>query len=182
MRKKIMRLFLAFRVFFKVLFQGSFAEAVRGLEAGDRPAQPAQPTVEKPQPRPEPAPARSDALTLLATLQREARLVDIVQEPLADYSDEQIGSAARDVLRDTAKVLERLFDIQPLSDAEEGSTVTAPENHDPQKYHLIGNVSGNGPIEGQTTHHGWVARKCEVPKWTGKPESKNIIAPIEVQV
>jgi hypothetical protein len=33
------------------------------------------------------APMRNDAITLLATLQREARLVDIVKEPLTEYSD-----------------------------------------------------------------------------------------------
>ena len=45
------------------------------------PAAPPQPT----------APVRNDAISLLATLQREARFVDIVKEPLADYSDAQVA-------------------------------------------------------------------------------------------
>ncbi len=40
-----------------------------------------------------PASTRSDAVTLLAALQREARLVDLIQENLAAYSDAQIGAA-----------------------------------------------------------------------------------------
>ena len=56
-------------------------------------------------PAAEPAPRRSDAITLLAALQREARFVDLVQEPLGEYSDDQIGAAARDVLRDCREVL-----------------------------------------------------------------------------
>ena len=63
---------------------------------------------------------RSDAITLLATLQREARFVDIVSEPLDGYSDAQIGAAARDVLRESGKVLNRLFSLKRVVDAEEG--------------------------------------------------------------
>lgn len=177
-----MRIILAFKVFFKTLFSGVYADSIRKLQSEELQSPPKPAKKEIPQPAPKPKPSRSDAITLLAALQREARFLDIVKEPLGDYSDEQIGSAARDVLRDTGKVLERFFDIQPLTDAEEGATIEAPENHDPQRYHLIGNVSGDGPMQGQLTHHGWVASQCEVPKWNGKSESRNIIAPIEIQV
>lgn len=176
-----MRIIQAFKVFFKIIFNRPFAESVRGLDGKAVPKADA-PKEAKPAPKPKPKPTRSDAITLLAALQREARLIDIVKEPLAEFSDEQIGAAARDVLRDSAKVLERFFDIKPLSNAEEGATIETPENHDPQMYHLIGNVEGDGPKSGQLTHHGWVAQKCEIPVWNGKSESKNIIAPIEVQM
>ncbi len=177
-----MRIFLAFKTFFKLLFSRQFADSVRALSAGKKaaPKKAEKPKVEKPKPAPKPT--RSDAITLLAALQREARFVDILKEPLADYSDEQIGAAARDVLRDSGKVIERFFDIQPLSDAEEGASIETPANFDPQHYHLVGNVSGEGPMTGQMTHHGWIAKKCEVPKWSGKKASQNIIAPIEIQV
>lgn len=181
-----MRIFLAIRVFFKILFSRQLADSVRQLLRGNgtkssndkakavQKPKPVQPVVRKPE--------RSEALTLLAALQREARFIDIVKEPLGDYSDEQIGAAARDVLRDTADVLQRFFDIQPLVEAEEGSTIEAPEDFDPQHYHLVGNVSENGPLSGQLVHPGWVARKCEVPKWSGRKESRLIIAPVEIQV
>ena len=54
-------------------------------------------------------PARSEAITLLAALQREARFVDFIQESLAGYTDAQIGAAARDVHRDCGTVLKRMF-------------------------------------------------------------------------
>ena len=63
-------------------------------------------------PAPKP-PERSEAITLLATLQREARFVDFIQESLAAYSDAQIGAAVRDVHRDCAAVLKRLFELRP---------------------------------------------------------------------
>jgi hypothetical protein len=50
----------------------------------------------------------------LAALQREARLVDFVQEPIAAYSDAQIGAAVRDVHRGCAEVIERLFSLKPV--------------------------------------------------------------------
>ena len=86
-------------------------------------------TQTKPQAKLEPKPvtkqppkaARSEAITLLATLQREARFVDFIKEPLDGYSDAQIGAAVRDVHRDCGKVLDRLFAIRSLVDQEEGS-------------------------------------------------------------
>ena len=65
--------------------------------------------------KPEP-PVRNDAIGLLAALQREARFIDIVKEPLGDYSDAQVGAAARDVLRDCGAVLDRLFKLEPIVD------------------------------------------------------------------
>ena len=84
---------------------------------------------EEPAAKPSPAPkakpraARSEAVTLLATLQREARFIDFIMEPLASYSDAQIGAAARDVHRDCGKVLERMFSLQSILAEEEGSQV-----------------------------------------------------------
>ena len=57
---------------------------------------------------------RSDAINLLAALQREARFVDFIKEPIAGYSDAQIGAAVRDVHRDCGALLERLFGLKPI--------------------------------------------------------------------
>ena len=74
---------------------------------------------------PEPArPARSEALTLLAALQREARFLDLVKQPLSEFSDEQIGAASRNVLADCRAVLDRFFQIQPLFDQVDPAPVT----------------------------------------------------------
>ena len=98
-----MRIFQALSAFFKVLFDRDFAARLSELvidEGSPKATQaeaPPKPASAPAKPKP---PARNDAITLLATLQREARFVDIVMEPLADYSDAQVGAATRDVLRD----------------------------------------------------------------------------------
>ena len=133
-----------------------------------------------PQTQPE-APIRNDAISLLATLQREARLVDIVKEPLVDYTDAQVGAAARDVLRDCGTVLDRLFKIEPILDEEEGATVEIPSGADSARYRISGNTTGNS-TSGSLVHHGWQAQHCELPTWSGSKESALIVSPAELEV
>ena len=141
----------------------------------------AQPEPAKPATRPD-APARNDAITLLATLQREARLVDIVKEPLSDYSDAQVGAAARDVLRECGTVLDRLFDLQTLVDHEEGDTIEIPAGFDAARYRVSGNVAKTAPYAAALVHHGWQAKRCQLPQWTGAKDAAMIVAPAEVEV
>lgn len=178
-----MRLWLAIRLFFKVLSDGEFARQMQ--EQADVPAaaRPVDAVKEAPTKVPPPAaPVRSDAITLLATLQREARFVDIVSESLDSYSDAQIGAAARDVLRDSRKVLDRLFALRPLVESAEGDAVSVPAGYDTGRYRLTGNVAKEPPLSGQLVHAGWMATKCEVPAWTGSREAALVVAPAEVQV
>jgi hypothetical protein len=177
-----MRVWLAVKCFFKVLFDAEFARCIRQQVEGIL----AQPMPATPAPAAGVASAavsqRSDAIALLATLQREARFVDIVSEPLDGYSDAKIGAAARDVLRESGKVLDRLFALQPVIDAEEGKCVEVPARYDAGRYRLTGNVSCELPLTGQLMHAGWQATKCELPAWTGSHEAALIVAPAEVQV
>ena len=136
-----------------------------------------QPTAQ-PQPR---GPVRNDAVSLLATLQREARFVDIVKEPLADYSDAQVGAAVRDVLRDCGTVLDRLFKIEPILQQEEGATVEIPPGADSAMYRISGKATGKA-TSGSLVHHGWQVKQCELPKWSGSKESAMIVAPAELEV
>jgi hypothetical protein len=165
---------------FKVLFNGAFAKQV--AEFGSAAAI----TESKPAPKPKdvkpPKPVRNDAVTLLATLQREARLLDFFQEPISDYEDAQIGAAVRDVHRQTGEVLERMFAIRPLLDGAENSDVEIPANADAASYKLTGNIGEQRPGNGTLMHHGWRATKCELPQWTGSDASKLVIAPAEVEV
>jgi hypothetical protein len=179
-----MRIALAFQVFFRALFDASFASRVSGLldsPAAESPAKEAsapsalQKTAKKPA-------ARSDALTLLATLQREARLVDMIREPLGDYSDAQVGAAARDVLRDCGQVVDRLFGLQPLAEQAEGAEVEVPAGFDAGRIRLTGNVDGSPPYRGRLVHHGWIATRCEVPTWSGNDEARLVVAPEEVEL
>ena len=179
-----MRLFLAIRVFFAVLFQGAVAARIKAVV--DRPALPAPepakaspPTVRIEKPKP---PPRSDAVTLLATLQREARFVDLAQESLDDYTDAQVGAAARDVLRDCRKVVERLFALKPVVNQDEGAAVEVPAGFDAARFRLAGNVAGEPPFRGRLVHHGWEATKCELPSWSGSESSARVVAPAEVEL
>lgn len=175
-----MRIWLAIVSFFKVLFNAEFARGVRRLFEGALDETPVtKPVTAVPSAA---VSQRSDAIALLATLQREARFVDLVSESLDDYSDAQIGAAARDVLRDSKKVLERLFALQPVATTEEGKPIEVPAGYDAGCYRLTGNISHQPPLTGQLTHAGWQATKCDLPAWTGKPEVALIIAPAEVQV
>lgn len=128
------------------------------------------------------APVRSDAISLIAALQREARLLDIVTEPLDGYSDAQIGAAAKEVLRDTGDVLQRMFGLEPLTELADGADLKTPEKFDAAQYRLTGNVSGDAPFSGTVAHHGWKATKCDVPQWTGEKSNAMIIAPIELEI
>lgn len=206
-----MRIWLAIRAFFWVLFSRAAAERVRqvleqcrqkrqgelggpGLAeqppveaapAGEAPAAAPSKAPSKPAAKPSAKPvsvARSEALTLLAALQREARLVDLIQEPLDQYTDAQIGAAARDVLRNAAKTLERFFGLRPVVQAEEGNTVEVPRGFDPNRYRLVGQVVGDPPYRGQLVHPGWEASRCELPRWTGAESAAWIIAPAEVEI
>ena len=176
------RIWLAIRVFFVIFFSADVARRVERALAGELPAAAAR---EKPKPKPPPAtkpPGRSEALKLLATLQREARFVDFIQEPLEGYADAQIGAAARDVHRECAAVLGRLFALRPVVGEEEGATVEVPAGFDAGQYRLVGNVTGEPPYRGKLTHHGWRAAKCELPEWKGSPASSKIVAPAEVEL
>ncbi|MDQ3330533.1 MAG: DUF2760 domain-containing protein [Planctomycetota bacterium] len=96
-----------------------------------------------PKPAPAPKPTRSDAFTLLEALQREARLIDFLKEDVAPYEDAQIGAAVRDIHRDAAKLLERLFAIRPVIEQAEGSAVTLTGS-EAGRVRLVGNVRDFG--------------------------------------
>jgi len=181
------RIWLAIRVFFAVLLRGEVAarveEAMQGEKPGTAPAE-----LPRPEARAEPkrpaakAPTRSEAITLLAALQREARFVDFIKEPLAGFSDAQIGAVARDVHRDCAAVIERMFALAPVVDQPEGSQIEIPAGFDSGRYQLTGNLVGEPPFRGRVAHHGWEATKCEVPVWFGQETSARVVAPAEVEL
>jgi len=182
------RLILASRAFYVALFNAEAARQIEQALSGSRAEPPpSAPTQPSPATAPPPAPprarkpaGRSDALTLLATLQREARFMDFIKEPIGDYSDAQIGAAVRDIHRDCAKVLDRLFDLRPILAAEEGSGVDVPA--EPDRYRIIGSVIGSPPYKGTLVHHGWDAAKCDLPAWTGAEPAARVIASAEVEV
>ncbi len=174
------RLLLAIRIFFRVLFNGDVAiEVATALLPSPATAKTTPATTPRPN---SPSPGRSEALTLLATLQREARFVDFVQEPLGSFSDAQIGAAARDVHRLCAEVIGRVFELRPVIDAAEGSDVDVPNGVAAMRFHLLGNVGAPAPRRGKLCHKGWEATHCQLPQWTGDDDARLIVAPAEVEL
>lgn len=169
---------LGLQAMFRVWGDAVFGEKVRDLMEGEaKPAAiaPAPPVEQK-------VPKRSEALTLLAVLQREARLVDFIQEPITGYSDAQIGAAARTVHDACSEVFERIFSLSPLCPESDGAQIDVPAGADSSQFRLVGSVSGAGPFRGTLAHPGWRAAKCELPAWTGRKESALVIAPCEVEL
>jgi hypothetical protein len=179
-----MRLWLALRAFFRILFNQTSAEQARRLLLEGPPAEQPQTKAEPAKPAtPAPVkPQRSDALTLLAALQREARLVDFLKEPLDGFSDAEVGAVARNVHRDCGKVVERWFGVAPILNQEDGAPVELPAGFDAGRYRLTGQVSGEPPYRGRLVHHGWEATRCETPTWTGSADAARVIAPVEVEI
>lgn len=185
-----MHLIIALKAFFLVLFNGALARRVdevlrRRHEALPEP--PAQQRIETkppptPKPPPPPKPLRSEAITLLAALQREGRFVDFLKEQITGYSDAQIGAVAREMHRECGKVVERMFAIKPLVEQAEGAALEVPEGFDAGRFRLAGNVAGNPPFRGTLLHHGWEATACELPSWTGSEAAARVIAPAEVEI
>lgn len=177
------RIGLAFRVFFRILFDAPLAGRVRPLLIGEAPP-PAEPPakVEQKAPAAKKAPVRSDAINLLAMLQREARLVDFIQEPIGGYSDEQIGAAVRDVHRDCAAVFQRVFALAPIREEPEGATIDLSDDFDAARFRLAGNVPERPPFRGVLAHHGWRATQCVLPDWNGSQEAASVIAPAVMEL
>jgi hypothetical protein len=176
------RFLLAFRAFFRILFDAQIASSASDLldAKSDTPAPPRPAT--SPKPKTAAPPSRSEALTVLAALQREARFIDFIKEPLDQFNDAQIGAVARDVHRDCGTVLERVFAFQPFLAEDERATVEVPTGFDAGCYQLTGNVAGKPPFQGQLVHHGWKATKCEIAKWSGSSDATQVIAPAEVEL
>jgi Domain of unknown function (DUF2760) len=177
-----MGLGLAFKVFWRALTDRAFAQRVEPLLIGEAPS-----AVPAPLPAPAPlaaavAPARSEALTLLAVLQREGRLLDFLKEPIAGYSDAQVGGAVRDIHRDCGAALDRIFAIRPVLDQADGSAVEVPTGFDAGRYQLAGNVAGQPPYRGKLRHGGWEATRVQLPQWNGTAAAANVVAPAEVEL
>ncbi len=180
----MMRISLAFWTFFRVLFNKPFSQKVETLYLQEAKLLEAPPPEQKPQAAPKAAAqtSRSDALVLLALMQREGRLIDFLKEPLEPYSDAQIGAAVRDIHRDCRAVLDKVFDVKPILTDPEGGPITVADGFDAEQYRLTGNVTGTPPYSGTLRHHGWIADKCDLPQWQGSESAAKIIAPAEVEV
>lgn len=168
---------MAFRAFFALLFGDKLPEDIVA-QLGLAPKTPPPP----PKPaEPPPITPEDGALQLLGILQRDGRLLDFFMEDVGPYSDEQIGAAARDVHTKTRGILTDLFAPQPVVDAVEGSSVTAPTG-DAALVKFIGNVPASGKSKGGALRHrGWKATSASMPKLSSR-QDLTILAPAEIEV
>jgi hypothetical protein len=177
------RLSLAVRAFFSILGDRDFAADVLRLRSGIAPW--ATPVV-TPAPAPAPAPTLKEAspeaaLQLLGLLQRDARFIDFVEEDIANYSDADIGAAARLVHNGCRTTVREHFTIRPVREEAEGSRVTIAEGFDATAIRLTGNVVGNPPFNGSVSHRGWRVTDVRLPKLTQSHDA-TVLAPAEVEL
>ena len=199
------RISLAFGSFFGILSRPDFAADVDRLRTGgasEAPTSLPQPAAPSAAPAPAPAPAVSApaaapvapvapatpkeadttaALQLLSLLQREARLVDFVQEDIAAYSDAEIGAAARVVHEGCRKVLREHVSLAPVRAESEGSRLTLAAGFDAAAVRLTGNVVGQAPFTGTLAHRGWRATEVRLPK-LAEGHDAHIVAQAEVEL
>jgi hypothetical protein len=175
------RLWLAFVLPWKLLFDGDFAARVQRLD--ESPALPPGP------PEPEKAPAieaeaepdLTPALQLLAIMQREGRFVDFLQEDVASFSDAEIGAAARVVHEGCKRGLSDYLDLAPVRTESEGEKITLEAGFDARRTRVTGNVVGEPPFTGTLAHHGWRVAKIRLPELSDGHDA-SIVAPAEVEV
>ena len=170
---------------FRVLFSRELGENVRELIKNNL-ALPStsQPTIEEPPPEPvvqiqESSP--DSALQLLGLLQREGRFIDFLQEDVSQFSDEEIGTAARVVHEGCKKATEEYFQLSPIQTQEEGMQIEVKSGFNAQEIRLTGNVVGEPPFHGVLQHRGWRARSVKLPKLS-KDHDASILAPAEVEL
>jgi hypothetical protein len=164
---------MAFVFFFRILFRPSFAQQV--LPYRRPPAalpSDATPGGEK---------AHASGLFLLSMLQREGRFIDFLQEDIAEFSDAQVGAAARVVHQGCRKVVREYLSLEPVLRDPEGASVTVPNGFDAHRIRLTGNVAGQPPFRGSLRHHGWMTTSVRFPN---VPEALDprVIAPAEVEL
>jgi len=178
------RIVLAFRCFFNILFQGALSpEVLTELKLSRRDAAPAKaaPAAAPTTAAAAPAVRTSDgALQILASMQRDSRLIDFLMEDISAYADDQIGAAVRELHDQCRDSVARYVTLQPVIDGVEGTFAKAPSK-DPNLVKFIGNVPAKPPEGGVLRHKGWRAVKVDLPALTGKQDA-SVIAPAEIEI
>src|SRR5215472_5610780 len=179
------RLSFAFRCFFSLLFQGKIPEDVRQkLEETRLRNSPltirakTTPAAANVKPSTE---SLDRAVQVLALLQRDGRLVDVLEEDVSSYPDGQLGAAVRSIHSSCRQVLDRYIKLEPVLSSEEEHPVTVPVGFDPAAIKLVGSVSGQPPIRGLLRHRGWRVSQVTLPSLP-QGSGRAIVAPAEVEV
>jgi hypothetical protein len=135
------------------------------LERRETPAPPPPaPVAAKPPPPPPERHAEAEVIAFIGLLQEKGRLVDFLMDDVSLYDDSRVGAAARVVHFGCRDVLQEHFKVTPISDAEEGSGVTLPDNYSVDEYRLIGKITGDPPFKGVLLHKGWKTESVKLPR------------------
>lgn len=175
----IKRIGLAFQLFFRTLFNAGFAGSVIRLmhapqaEKETRQAEPEAPVLLETSP--------DSALQLLGLLQQEGRLVDFLEEDVAQYTDAEIGAAVRVVHEGCRKALHEHITLLPIRQETEGARITLESGFDASAMRPTGNLVGEPPFTGTLAHRGWRATQVNLPK-LAKGHDVQVIAPAEVEL
>lgn len=125
-------------------------------------------------------PTQNPAITLLATLQRDARLIDLIFENLDQYQDAQVGAAARPCLKQCRQSLERMVHISKLVDASENDLIDVDAHASAGQYRWVGEASSATNGQAKLIHPGWRVTATDMPVWAGAVEDADVIAPAQV--
>ena len=191
------RLWLALILPWKLIFDGLFAGRVKALltvaNEGAASETAVEPPVEaKPEPAPQPdfvpveaepvpLPDHADAMQILAILQREGRFIDFLQEDMTQFSDADVGAAARVVFEGCKRAMAEYITIGPVRTEAEGDAVVLKAGFDPASNSVTGNVVGEPPFHGRLAHHGWRIAQIRLPT-ISKGHDPTIVAPAEVEI
>jgi Domain of unknown function (DUF2760) len=178
---------LAFRAFFRILFDGRYAIVAGRALAPSAPPMPDSSARGAGVPGVAASPAAAQgtapdaAVLLLSLLQGEGRFVDFVQQDIAGFSDTEVGSVARVVHAGCRKVLRAHLQIEPIRGEPEGQPVTLEPGFDPSRIKLTGNVAGTGRVHGVLRHRGWQAADVHLPTLVDRGASR-VLCPAEVEM
>lgn len=181
------RLPIAVYSFVRAIIDPGYAHTLTDLYITGASTVPTLPA-ELPEPTTRPAPVATlqdappdSALVLLGLMQKEGRFVDFLQEDISNYSDQEIGSAARVVHQGCQRVMSEYLSIAPVRDESEGSRVTLGKGFDPAAVRPTGNVVGDPPFTGALVHRGWRAVDVRLPK-IASSRDVSILAAAEVEL
>jgi len=187
------RLWFAYVVFFRVLFNGEYAAELQSPKAlpigsGSGPEKTPDPEPKpevkpvKAEPKPDPEPPGTDAaLQLLALFQREGRFIDFLEEDVSSFPDADIGAAARVVHAGCRKALREHVTLEAVRPEDEGARLTLSDPIDATRVKLTGNVAGSGPWTGALRHKGWRAAEITLPTAVAGHDPR-ILAQAEVEL
>ena len=156
---------------FKIIFSGAYT---RSLFA---------PQVEaEPEPQIDIKESNEDsALQLLALLQKQGRLIDFINEDVNQFTDEQVAGAARVVHQGVKAALQEHITFEPVSDIQEGNSISLDSDFARSEYQLTGNVSGEAPYNGTLIHKGWKVAELKLPAVV-EGTDLTVVAPAEVEL